>query len=56
MDSKLTRRGGIEINTFHLDIKKSKKYLHWQPRISLAKGLDMTIEYFLKDYFKNQNN
>lgn len=30
------------------DISKAKKYLHWEPKISLQKGLEKTIEYFKK--------
>lgn len=30
------------------DISLAKKYLKWQPRISLTEGLKMTIEYFKK--------
>jgi UDP-glucuronate decarboxylase len=30
------------------DISRAKKYLHWEPKISLQKGLEKTIEYFQK--------
>lgn len=48
-DSKLVRRGGIEVRPFSLNSKKAKKLLHWQPRTNLTKGLDLTIDYFLKN-------
>lgn len=46
----LVRRGGIEVKPFRLNTGKAKKFLHWQPKTSLAKGLSITINYFLKTY------
>lgn len=28
------------------DITRAKKFINWEPKISLKKGLELTIEYF----------
>lgn len=31
------------------DISRAKKYLNWEPKVSLAEGLKKTIAYFVKE-------
>jgi dTDP-glucose 4,6-dehydratase len=32
------------------DISKAKKYLDWEPKIDLKKGLEMTVDYFAREF------
>lgn len=38
------------------DIARAKKYLNWQPRISLKIGLEKTIEYFRKELERSKHS
>lgn len=36
------------------DISRAKKYLNWEPKVSLNEGLRKTIEYFTKEVKRSQ--
>lgn len=38
------------------DITRAKKYLNWQPKVPLQKGLQKTIAYFRKELERSSNN
>ena len=37
------------------DIQRAKKLLQWQPRVSVAQGLERTVEYFRNEVNMNEN-
>ena len=37
------------VKTRALDIKKAKKLMHWEPKFTLRKGLEKTVEWFVKE-------
>lgn len=38
------------------DIARAKKYLNWEPRISLKVGLEKTIDYFRKELRRSNHS
>lgn len=36
------------------DISRAKKFLNWEPKVSLNEGLKKTIEYFTKEVKRSQ--
>lgn len=52
-DPLLVRKAGTEVNPFSLSTAKAEKYLKWKQKISLERGLEKTIDYFIKE--KNVN-
>jgi CDP-glucose 4,6-dehydratase len=44
-----------ETNILILNCKKSKNYLHWKPKWSVKKSIEMTAQWY-KEYISNKNN
>jgi nucleoside-diphosphate-sugar epimerase len=47
-DSSLVRKSGAEVTPFKLSCLKAKKELGWTTKVSLKKGLEQTVDSFLK--------
>lgn len=41
----VTKRPG-EIDHIHLDIRKAREKLHWEPKVALREGIQKAVEYF----------